>query len=339
MASEPAARNAQVVGAEEEDEGFGGPVKTFLEHLEDLRWTLVKSVSALLLAMLVCLVAGNQLVKLLSWPLSHALTFGPKIRATPVQLGTNVIGRVNLRDLGPVPWQTNEVRALRVVPLTIGTNTFLAFEPELRAPREDDRLVVLKNYTPIEGIMVAFKLALYGGLVLAAPFVFFFVGQFVLPALKVTEKAILYRAVGYGTVLFFLGVLCCYFLVAGVALTATVQFSNWMGFIADEWRADAYIGFMCKFMLGMGLTFELPVVILTLVKIELLDLAKLRSFRPYAIIGNLVIAAVVTPSGDPFTMVLMAFPLQLLYELSVAVAWYWEWRTRRSGATGTPQPT
>ncbi|MBK9139542.1 MAG: twin-arginine translocase subunit TatC [Verrucomicrobia bacterium] len=339
MASEPEAHHAQVVGTEEEEEGFGGPVKTFLEHLEDLRWTLVKSVSAILLAMLVCLVAGNQLVKLLSWPLSHALTFGPKIRATPVQLGTNIIGRVKLGELGPLPWQSNEVRALRMVPLTLGTNVLLALEPDLHPAPQDTRLVVLKNYTPIEGIMVALKLALYGGLVLAAPFVFFFVGQFVLPALKVTEKAILYRAVGYGTVLFFLGVLCCYFLVAGVALTATVQFSNWMGFIADEWRADAYIGFMCKFMLGMGLTFELPVVILTLVKIELLDLAKLRAFRPYAIIGNLVIAAVVTPSGDPFTMVLMAFPLHLLYELSVGVAWYWEWRARRNNAVATTSPT
>jgi sec-independent protein translocase protein TatC len=274
-------------------------------------------------------VAGNKLVALLSWPLSHSLTFGPKIRATPIELGTNIIARVNFGDLGPLPWPSNQVRSLRMVPLTMGTNVFLAFEPDLRPPPEDDPLVVLKNYTPIEGIMVALKLALYGGLVLAAPFVFFFVGQFVLPALKITEKAILYRAVGYGTALFFLGVLCCYFLVAGVALTATVQFSNWMGFIADEWRADAYIGFMCKFMLGMGLTFELPVVILTLVKIGLLDLAKLRGFRAYAIIGNLVIAAVVTPSGDPFTMVLMAFPLHLLYELSVAVAWYWEWRDRR----------
>lgn len=329
MASEPEARDPAASVLEEEGEGFGGPVKTFLEHLEDLRWTLVKSVSALLLSMLVCLVAGNKLVSLLSWPLSHAMTFGPKLRATPVELGTNVIGRVKLGELGPLPWQSNQVRALRMVPLTLGTNVVLALQPDLQAPREDDRLVVLKNYTPIEGIMVALKLALYGGLVLAAPFVFLFVGQFVLPALKVSEKAILYRAVAYGTALFFLGVICCYFLVAGVALTATVQFSNWMGFIADEWRADAYIGFMCKFMLGMGLTFELPVVILTLVKIGLLDLAKLRGFRAYAIIGNLVIAAVVTPSGDPFTMVLMAFPLQLLYELSVAVAWYWEWRDRR----------
>lgn len=329
MASEPEARNPETIAPAEEEEGFGGPVKTFLEHLEDLRWTLIKGVSALLLSMLVCLVAGNKLVSLLSWPLSHALTFGPKVRATPVELGTNIIGRVKLGELGALPWRSNEVRALRMVPLTVGTNVLLALQPDLQPPPDDDPLVVLKNYTPVEGIMVALKLALYGGLVLAAPFVFFFVGQFVLPAMKVTEKAILYRAVGYGTVLFFLGVLCCYFLIAGVALTATVQFSNWMGFIADEWRADAYIGFMCKFMLGMGLTFELPVVILTLVKIGLLDLAKLRGFRPYAIVGNLVIAAVVTPSGDPFTMVLMAFPLHLLYELSVGVAWYWEWRDRR----------
>ena len=325
MAAEPGDDRPEII---DEDEG-GGPIKTFLEHLEDLRWTLVKCVTAVLLSMLVCLVAGNKLVSVLTWPLSHALRFGPRIQQTTIEIGTNVIARVKLSEFGALPWGTNALRALKLVPLTIGTNSVLALQPDPAIPLDDGPLVILKNYTPIEGIMVAMKLALYGGLLVAAPFVFLFGGQFVVPALKASEKRLVYRAVAYGTVLFFLGVACCYFLIAGVALTATVQFSNWMGFVADEWRADAYIGFMCKFMLGMGLTFQLPVVILTLVRLELVDLEKLNSFRPYAIIGNLVIAAVVTPSGDPFTMVLMAFPLHLLYELSVGIAWYWRWRERR----------
>ena len=71
--------------------------------------------------------------------------------------------------------------------------------------------------------------------------------------------------------MFLLGMAFCYFLMLQVALGATVQFSNWLGFGADEWRAEDYISFVCKFMLGMGLGFEMPVVVLTLVKLGVVD--------------------------------------------------------------------
>jgi len=144
----------------------------------------------------------------------------------------------------------------------------------------------------------------------------------------------LFRAVAFGSVLFFLGVAFCYFVLAGVALIATVEFSRWLGFGADEWRAEEYVTFMFRFMLGMGIGFELPVVILTLVKVGLLDYKSLARFRSYAIIGNLVIAAVATPSADPLTMMLMAVPLQFLYEVSVWIAWYWHRRDERRAAAG-----
>jgi sec-independent protein translocase protein TatC len=329
MAREP---EAQRPDFDEEEEG-GGPVKTFLEHLEDLRWTLIKSLSAILVAMVVCLIAGNRLVAVLTWPLKHAQTvLGRELRQVVVLWGDKVITKLKPSDLAGLPLGTNPIGSVRLNLEPMGTNLVLALVASPERPQRAEGPVILKNYTPIEGILVAMKLALYGGLVLAAPFVFFFVGQFVLPALKVKEKRILYRAVGFGSGLFFIGVLFCYFVIAGIALGATVQFSKWMGFEADEWRADAYVGFMCKFMLGMGLGFELPVVILTLVKIELLDYEKLAHFRPYAIVGNLVIAAFATPSGDPVTMVLMALPLHLLYEVSVLIARVWERRKKRDEA-------
>jgi sec-independent protein translocase protein TatC len=309
----------------------GGPVKTFLEHLEDLRWMLLKSVIAIAIGMLVCFVGGNRLVTFLTWPLEHARKAAPVRAALPVLIGTNVIGKLSHDLLPTVPGTTNHYGSLRLVPVLIGTNWLLAAQPETTEILETTRGVpILKNYTPLGGVMVALKLAIYGGLILAAPFVLFFVGSFVLPALKVKEKKVLYQAVGFGSVLFFMGVAFCYFVLAGVALTATVQFSQWLGFGADEWRAEEYITFMCRFMLGMGLGFELPVVVLTMVKIGLIDYRTLVRFRTYAIVGNLVIAAVATPSADPFTMFLMAVPLQILYEISVAIAGYWEWRDRKN---------
>jgi sec-independent protein translocase protein TatC len=138
--------------------------------------------------------------------------------------------------------------------------------------------------------------------------------------------------VGFGSFLFFLGVAFCYCIIMQVALLATVQFSSWLGFVADEWRADAYISFVSKFMLGMGISFQLPVVLLTMVKIGLLDYQKLSKFRTYWVVINLVICAFATPSGDPVTMLTMAIPLHILYEISVFIAWLWR---RRDVATKT----
>ncbi|HYE32689.1 MAG TPA: twin-arginine translocase subunit TatC [Methylomirabilota bacterium] len=308
------------------EEEAGGPVKSFLEHLEDLRWMLIKAVSALLLAMIVCLVAGNKLVAFLTYPLRKAQIHNASTNE-PVRilLGTNVLGSMDPIELGLTNnGATNHIWAYHLVPIEVGTNRILALSPEYKEIKDpDEALVTLKNYGPIGAFKVAFQLAFYGGMVIAGPFVLFFIGQFVLPALHVHEKKFLYQTVGFGSVLFILGVVFCYFVIMQVALLATVQFSQWMGFGADEWRAEDYIGFVCKFMLGMGLSFQIPVVILTMVKIGLMDYKKLVAFRSYWIVINLVLSAVVTPSGDPFTMLLMAAPLQVLYELSVLIARAW----------------
>ena len=81
-------------------------------------------------------------------------------------------------------------------------------------------------------------------------------------------------------------------------------------------------------MIGMGLAFELPVIILLLVKIGILDYKKLSKFRMYWVVINLVLASVLTPP-DIVTQVLMALPMQLFYELSVFIAWIWYRRDKK----------
>ena len=90
------------------------------------------------------------------------------------------------------------------------------------------------------------------------------------------EQKYVHRGLFFGGGLFPGGRLLCYFLLMPVALSASQMYSNWLGFGATQWRAEDYIGFICKFMLGMGLGFELPVVLLTLVKIGVL-LSSLRA--------------------------------------------------------------
>jgi sec-independent protein translocase protein TatC len=313
------------------EDSEGGPVKSFLEHLEDLRWVLAKSLAAILVAMLVCMIAGNRLVAILTWPLEHARQATPITADLPVLLGTNVLGSFSAPALTALTGETNHTGSIRLAPVLVGTNLILSLELDPTTPPPLKRNVpILKTYTPMGGIMVALKMGIYGGLMLAAPFIMYFVGSFVLPALRVKEKQVLYKAVAFGTVLFFLGVAFCYFILAGVAIVATVEFSQWLGFGADEWRAEEFISFMCRFMIGMGLGFELPVVILTAVKIGLIDHHALVRFRSYAIVGNLVLAAVATPTGDPITMFLMAIPLQMLYEISILIARHWDRRDRQA---------
>lgn len=317
----------------ESEDVEGGPVKTFLEHLEDLRWTLIKVTATLAVSMIVCLVAGNYLVTFLTYPLRSVSAWSaPKpTDSVAVHWGTNVIARfarTNLPSL--LPEAATNVHAFTVVPKAVNGEMVLTLQAE--QPAFDNgfsNLVLLKNYSPISAFMVAIKLALYGGLVLSLPFIIYFIGQFVLPALRVKEKEFVLRAMGFGALLFVLGMAFCYFAMLQVALGATVEFSKWLGFGADEWRAEDYISFVCIFMLVMGVSFELPILILALVKIGLLDFHKLNAFRAYWVVLELVICAFLTPSGDPFTMFLMALPLHLLYEISLLISWYWDWRDRR----------
>ena len=171
---------------------------------------------------------------------------------------------------------------------------------------------------------------------MASPFIFFFVGQFVLPALRIREKKYLYRGLFFAVPLFVSGVLFCYFILLPAALAASQLYSNWFGFGSTMWDAGEYIGFVCKFMLGMGIGFEMPVVILILVKIGVLSYSTLAKARPYMIVINLVLGAVLT-TPEVFTQVLMALPLQILYEISVWIAWYWERQEKKKAAAIEPE--
>ncbi len=340
---------------ERPDEAEGGPVKTFLEHLEDFRWVLIKSIVALFLGMLVCLFAANEVVQIIKWPLTHASMDYPVTvwncfmgwalplnqakfsqpgtsQIVTVNFGTNCLGNFALTpeqqqslDLG-----TNRFVAVDVEPLVLGTNHVLGWRvnPGLNAAGAQRARIELINLSPAGGFVVAFQVALYGGVVLASPFIFYFAAGFAFPALKLRERKYVYRGLAIGIGLFFAGVAFCYFALMPVALAAAQLYSQWLGFGALQWRAEDYISFVCKFMLGMGLGFELPVVILTLVKIGVLNYRTLSQARRYMIVINLVLGAVLT-TPEPITQLVMFIPLQSLYEITVWIAWYWDRKERK----------
>ena len=314
----------------------GGPVKSFLEHLEDLRWTLIRSAAAVAVGMVLCLISGDTIVRILKRPLERSsLNLPPKHGySLSLQFETNHLATFNLstNQIGPLPLWTNHAAAKLDIKL-VGSNYVLTLEPIVDPGQlvHSASKIELVNLSPAEAFFVAFQVAFYAGLFLASPFILYFVGQFVLPALKLNEKKYLFRGLGIGSVLFFCGVAFCYFALMPMALAASFKYSQWLGFSPLQWRAGEYIGFICKFMLGMGLGFEMPVVILMLVKLGIVTADQLAKFRAYMVVINLVLGAVLT-TPEVLTQLMMFVPLQFLYEVSIWIARSWERQAKKREA-------
>ena len=325
----------------DEHPGEGGPVKPFLEHLEDLRWVIIKVAVSIMVGMVVCLFAADRIVAMFKWPLERAahlstdtrqhvsVMFGPKelinFKVTP--LGTNQPPTVTNFVAWPI-LPTNRYVELEVVPSTQGTNEVLT----LRVRKTGDEVPADKAKPIIyKGIAAPFinslHIAFFGGLLLAFPFVGFFLIQFILPALREKERKYFIKAMLPATLLFTAGVCLCYFLILPLALRAADQYALWMGVDIPFLEAGEYFGFCIKFMIGMGAGFEMPVILLALVKIGLLDYAKLAGFRRYMILINLILGALLT-TPEVLTQVAMFIPLQFLYEMTIWIAWYWEQKDR-----------
>ncbi|MBI5385974.1 MAG: twin-arginine translocase subunit TatC [Verrucomicrobia bacterium] len=331
-------RTEGTAGGDEDSEG--GPVKTFLEHLEDLRWVLIKSLATLGVTLLVCLLAANVVVKVMMYPLSKAkAVYSKEVQIVTFNLDTNLLGvfKFNLKDRGAFPISTNRFVHLRLEPVPSGTNEdfwLLGVRAETNAAilaAANTLKIAIINLSPAGSFLVAFHVAMYAGVILAAPFILYWVAAFVFPALKMKERKYVYRGLFWSVGLFMTGVAFCYFILMPVALTASVQFSEWLGFSSPQWRAEDYIGFVSKFMLGMGLGFEMPVVILVLVKIGVLNYRILSKARRYVIVINFILGAMLT-TPEVITQLLMAIPLQILYEITVWITWYWERKEKKRQA-------
>lgn len=241
----------------EEAPGFHSAAKPFLEHLEDLRWTLIKSIIVFVIAVVICFTFRRDILNILTAPLFDCVS----------------------RDSG-------FLSALGVA----------------------------------DSFMISIQVAAFAGLIASLPFILFFVGQFLLPALTFSEKKMILPIFISGVVLFLSGVLACYFYLIPVTLRFFVSDSKYMG-IHPQWTIQNYISFVTQFSIGMGLSFEMPVVIITLAKLGIITHEFLRQKRRYFVVAIFFLAACITPTSDFFTMTVVAAPLILLYEICVWVTW------------------
>ena len=165
--------------------------------------------------------------------------------------------------------------------------------------------------------LVPMKVTFVLGLIMALPWVLYQMWAFVAPGLYTHEKRLVAPLVISSSLLFMAGVAFCYFFVFGRVFHFIAQFSPTS--IAVTPDIENYLDFVMSMCLAFGATFEVPVVVVILVRTGLVSVAKLREIRPYAIVGAFVIAAVVTPP-DAMSMFSLAIPMWLLFELGLVVA-------------------
>ncbi len=169
---------------------------------------------------------------------------------------------------------------------------------------------------PLDGLSLRVKVAAYGGLFLASPVIFWELWRFITPGLHKREKRYAIPFVISAVVLFALG-----------AVVAYLTFPHALGFLdkvggpslEQIYDPNKYIGLMIALMVVFGLTFLFPVVLVSLELAGVLSPARLSSWRRWAIVLITVGAAVITPSGDPFSMLALAVPLYVFYEVSIVL--------------------
>ena len=239
--------------------------KPFLEHLEDLRWTIVKMAIALLVAMIFSLAFRSRLVLVMQQPL-HEI---------------------------------------------------------------DQKMATLRALGVTDSITIPFSLAFYAGIVLSFPVLLYFLAQFVVPGLTAVEKRFLLPAIGVSFALFLVGVLVCYFWLLPKTILFFFRDTVSLGW-TPSWTVQEYYAFVTRFTLGFGLAFELPVVVLALVRFGLVTYPFMARTRPYAIVLIFILATIITPTPDILTLIAMSLPMCLLYESCIWIAWFMERKTTRA---------
>lgn len=181
---------------------------------------------------------------------------------------------------------------------------------------------------PLEGFGVRVKVAFVIGLFLAAPVLFHQLWRFIAPGLTGRERRSTLPFVVLSQVMFAIGAAFALF-VMPKALRVLIELAGEN--VATLLAAADYVSFILSLVIAFGLVFEVPLVVVFLVVVGLLNTRQLRRFRPYAIVANFVIAALVTPTVDAITMLFMAGPMVALYEASILAGWFIERsRARRS---------
>jgi len=349
----------------------GDEEKPLLEHLEDLRNMLFGIVLTLVISTVSCWIFHTQLLDIIRKPI-HAVWSQKQNDKLPEGVNIDTWEKAKLaavysRDMTPdqktvlynkledeheqIELYISLVSFYQSSSLIEDDDKKIEFVNELPDISEQQRSVLLKlvkqgpatelnaksrvvdmrSLKPTETFMLAMKLSFFAGLVISFPILLYFILRFILPGMKNNEKRALWPAMLVGFILFLSGVFFSYYLVLPRALEFFLDFGVKMG-VVNEWKIGDYIAFATQFTLIFGLAFELPVVVMALVKIGLLNYDSMSNTRSYAIVTILIIAAFITPTGDIPTLLLLAIPMCILYEICIWLAYFIRKKERKAEA-------
>ncbi len=253
---------------------------SFIDHLEALRWHLVKSV-------VVWLIAAIAIFINIDWIFDHIIYAPAHNDFVTYGFLCNLSHQLHLGE------------ALCMPPINIQ----------------------LQGNTISGPFMSAMSIAMVGGLIVAFPYLFWELWKFIKPALSPKELKYSRGSIFWVSLCFFMGAAFGYFLLAPFTFNFLANFTlGTTGAYKYMPTLDDYIDSLNNIILGCGLSFELPVLAYVLAKIGLISANFLRNYRKYAFVIILIVAAVITPSPDWTSQVIVAVPLLLLYEVSVLIA-------------------
>lgn len=176
----------------------------------------------------------------------------------------------------------------------------------------------LVSLAPLETMTIFFMVCLVSGLVIASPWVFYQAWAFVAAGLYRHERSYVTKYLPFSIGLFLAGVFLCFFLVLPITLNFLLQFNVWLG-VAPTLRLSEWMGFATILPLIFGLSFQTPLVMLFLERIGVFTIEDFRAKRKMAILVMAIASAILTPTQDPISMLLLAGPMILLYEVGIVM--------------------
>lgn len=171
---------------------------------------------------------------------------------------------------------------------------------------------------PTDPLTLYFKVALYIAIAISMPLIVYQLIAFLAPGLTSKEKRIVFGSLPFVTLLFIAGVSYAYFVAAPRALMFLSGFFS--GIFSWDPDGSEVLSFFLTLMIGLGLAFQLPVIMFVLAKIGIVSPKKMREWRRYAYLCLVILSAVITPSTDPINMAIVAIPLVILYEAGVIIS-------------------
>jgi sec-independent protein translocase protein TatC len=310
---------------------------SLVEHLDELRTRIILCIVVFAASFGLCYWQNDRILNIVNQPLAHANHVNCKDRhkatATLERSGcfNEAIGDY-LKAAGPALAQTGGVvqqlagtrgvpeatraAAARSVAALRAATTQAARAAALTPKASTGRQPVTLGVT--EPFLTTITVSAYAALLLAMPFLLFQAYAFILPAFTNQERRAALPLMTLVPVLFVCGVLFAYFLALPRAVSFLQNYND--GAFDILVQAKDYYRFCTLLLAGMGLVFQIPVGVLAVVRLRILSTKQLRKFRGYTLILFSVIAAVITPTPDPITMLITMAPLVLLYELSILLA-------------------